>query len=169
MTLLHVLLAVLAALPTKVSPIEDTADFRDTVKGAAKLRVYQGLPHQTFEAEKLKKELKRENVVMIAGLPFYAPPVEAAEPEALRQLLGAPATLEVFSGEKKCGGFHADYAVSWEAKGKTWHALVCFGCHEMLLAEGDRVFRYDVSKDGYEKLKETLQAILPKRGEPVKA
>jgi hypothetical protein len=65
----------------------------------------------------------------------------------LLTLLGSDGTLLTFSGEKKCGGFHADYALTWKVAGVEYAALFCFGCGEVKLFGPQQEFRYDIGEE----------------------
>ncbi|HYC70907.1 MAG TPA: hypothetical protein VEB66_06860 [Opitutaceae bacterium] len=93
------------------------------------VRVLEGLPHPR-EKELLAREQKSKKVVLLHDGEFYADP---RGPDG-RQLATMPdllaGTLSEYAGAKRCGGFHADYAVTWRAGGKDWAVLICYGCGE---------------------------------------
>lgn len=128
------------------------------IKSSGQLTLYEGLPHQLYEAETLEQE-KKKPTVDLGGFPFYQEPLElkASDRESLRDLLGNPSSLKAFSGEKKCGGFHPDYAVEWTEKGRAYRYLICFGCGEarVISPDGDR--RYDLEANVRQRLRDLLQ------------
>jgi hypothetical protein len=83
---------------------------------------------------------------------FYTPAVPAKDPEGLKKLLGDPKSTMLYQGPKLCGGFHPDYAVAWESFGKTFHALVCYGCREVCFLEGTRKIWYDLGEGAWSSL-----------------
>ena len=52
----------------------------------------------------------------------------------------------MFRGEKRCGGFHPDYAVVWQSETETDRvcAQICFGCDEIAIISGETAYRYDI-------------------------
>jgi hypothetical protein len=127
------------------------------------LMVYEGLPHQTFEKELLEKELKRQDVKKISSFGFYTPATKVESPEKLKKLLSSASSLIKFRGEKRCGGFHPDFAVSWTTDDVTRHALICFNCEEVMFLEAEKTLRYDLSPDVKKKLSELLDGYAAKR------
>lgn len=115
----------------------------DEALKAGRLEVYEGLPHPAFERELLEQEKKKRHT-MLHGFPFYAskPPWGDGDSE-LRGLL-ATERFTPWSGEKKCGGFHPDYAVVVTHGAMSWTVLVCFGCSEVKVVGHDER-RFDVS------------------------
>ena len=152
----------LAGVPAS-APLSAARQFQESIALAREINIYEGLPHQMFESASLKEEMKRSDTTQIAKFPFYIPPIVAKDDQNLRTILSAPASLVAFGGEKMCGGFHPDYCVSWEVDGKTFNALVCFGCHEILLETGGKSFRYDLTKDAYDGLRKALSPFRLKR------
>ena len=106
-----------------------------TIRQAERLTLYEGLPHPMYEPTALAAEKKAKPTVELHGFPFYreALEVKAGDDEKLKALLADPRTLEPFSGEKRCGGFHPDYAVEWSVGGKIRSGLICFGCGEVMI------------------------------------
>jgi len=84
------------------------------IRGADQLVLYEGLPHQTFEAEELEALL--------------------ADEKSFRQ----------WRGEKKCGGFHPDYLAEWRSAEATYRFLICFGCQEVKVYGPNRSLRCDI-------------------------
>ena len=50
-------------------------------------------------------------------------------------------------GEKKCGGFHPDYAVVATGDDGEYTMLMCFGCHEILIIGPRSSMRCDMNGD----------------------
>jgi hypothetical protein len=95
--------------------------------------VFEGLPHPGYEAELFESEKNSKSTVKLHGSYFYKAfqPAKDTETSELRETLSDPERFEPFSGEKKCGGFHADYAVAWKENGRLFKVLICFGCGEV--------------------------------------
>jgi hypothetical protein len=85
-----------------------------------------------YEEEAFQEELKTKQTMQLSGFPFYREPLGLKDEDVgtLRRLLGDRSTYQSYSGEKKCGGFHPDYAVEWSSEGKVYRCLICFGCSE---------------------------------------
>jgi hypothetical protein len=132
--------------------IGEAADFRNSAMAAEKLMIYEGLPHPGTKRELARREMQRKDVIEIGGHSFYTPAVPAKDPDGLKKLLGDPKSTKLYGGAKLCGGFHPDYAIVWESGGKTFHALVCFGCHEVCFLEGTRKILYDLGEGAWASL-----------------
>ena len=130
-----------------------------TLKQADRLVLYEGLPHQMYEHQALEAEKKAKPTVTLHGFPFYRETLELKpdDGERLKALLGDPASFEPYSGEKRCGGFHPDYAVEWSAGGQTYQALICFGCWEIKIygPKGETI--YDIRNAARDRLKSLLE------------
>jgi hypothetical protein len=137
-------------------PLGAAKPFFQSIRKADDIRVYEGLPHQTFENGLLRTESMRPDITLIAGYHFYTPATLGVERDVFRNVLSSRSTFRVFSGEKFCGGFHPDYCVTWTVRGMRYNALVCFGCHEIVLEGEGRTLRYDLSEQGYGALKKLL-------------
>jgi hypothetical protein len=132
--------------------------FTSAISSAEKTSLYEGLPHQGFESEKLEAERRSKPVVELHGYPFYKEPLElrAEDAKRLTEILGDPATFKPFEGEKKCGGFHPDYAAEWQRSDGQYRALICFGCDEVKLFGPDIESRHDLSEGAPSKLESLL-------------
>lgn len=114
-----------------------------------KVTLYEGLPHQLYEAERLVEERKKPCIEK-GGFPFYKDPlaIEEADAGALAAILANPDVFRPFGGEKRCGGFHPDYAIAVSAKGEEFTYLICFGCREAKVYRPDgSETRYDLAPD----------------------
>lgn len=132
--------------------------FTTAITGAEKTSLYEGLPHEGFEGEKFEAERRSKPVKELNGYPFYKEPLElrAEDAKRLTEILGDPATFKSWGGEKKCGGFHPDYAAEWQRGDAHYRALICFGCDEVKLFGPDIESRHDLSEGAPEKLESLL-------------
>ena len=117
-----------------------------TIDQSDRLTLYEGLPHPIEDATSFNSEKKTRPTLEVQNYLFYREPLELNEPDSqsLKALLKAPSTFSEFLSEKKCGGFHPDYALKWEAGAKSYHALICFGCFEAMLVGPKGAVRYDI-------------------------
>lgn len=144
-------------------PKEASTNYRRTLATTETLSVSEGLPHQMWERSLLEREIKRTDTAKIWKYPFYTPSVLATNPDDLKRLLSSPDSIKVYEGPKLCGGYHPDYCVSWQAEKKTYHALICFGCDEVVFFDGTSSLIYDLSDDACNGLKELLSSYAKKR------
>jgi hypothetical protein len=143
---------------------EASSKIRKAMAEATTVNVHEGLPHQMFERDLLASESKRKDIEKIGSFRFYTPAVAATNPEMLKRILSSSDTIQVFGGEKLCGGFHPDYAVQWSSEdGSRFFAQICFGCHEIIYSDGKNEYRYDFENEPYEKLKKELAPYAKKR------
>jgi hypothetical protein len=150
-----VLVALLCQLlPGCSGPAPEAA----TLKQADRLVLYEGLPHQMYEPESLAAERKAKPTVTLHGFRFYREALELkpGDSERLKALVGDPHSFSAYSGEKKCGGFHPDYAVEWSAGGQTYQALICFGCFEAKIYGPHGGTTYDVGDAVQKRFKDLL-------------
>ena len=120
------------------------------ISKADAVALYEGLPHQTFEKDRLEGEKATNKTVSLFGYPFYAAPLPLKSDDSKKLLaaLSDARSYRDFGGEKLCGGFHPDYAVEFEVGKVKYHVLVCFGCGEAKLCGPKRGLRVDLSGDG---------------------
>lgn len=127
-------------------------------KPVGALVVHEGLPHQSMEAELYAKEKARvPDALEWGGFRFYPKPltIKEADLKAVRAAVSDKGTYAAFSGEKKCGGFHPDYAVSWG--GGASRALICFGCNEVMLLDNGKSTRHDLGSSQGDVLERALR------------
>ncbi len=142
-----------------------SSDLRTSILQASKIDLKKGLPHQFFEPEALKQELDQENTVQIADFPFYTPSISLtdSQKEKIISLLSSDGSIRPFKGEKDCGGFHPDFAVSWTTDNTDVHALICFGCSEIIFTSGPERYRFDLSPPAKKELKKLLNHVFSDR------
>ncbi|MFN0022131.1 MAG: hypothetical protein ACKVP0_28110 [Pirellulaceae bacterium] len=121
--------------------------------------VYEGLPHTAYEGDLFESE-KNKPTAVLHGLYFYREyhTLSGKEAETLRTALSDASGFSPWSGEKKCGGFHADYAVAWKEDGKTFEVLICFGCGEVKRYGTGKEIREDMKKETSDEFNELLKA-----------
>lgn len=109
------------------------ATLAEHVRGAPETVLYEGLPHQYGEHSAFRRELDAKPTRELGGYHFYRRPLtlNAGDAATLRALCADPASYRAYTGPKRCGGFHPDYAVAWRDGGRTVYFLVCLGCHEV--------------------------------------
>ena len=125
--------------------------------------VYEGLPHPLREADLLKRERVRTDTTMIAGHPFYTPPlvVDGTPADRIRNLLGDSDRYTPPGLPKDCGPFHPDFAVEWSDGGPAQQLLICFTCTEALVVSvrGERTY----GLRGVPEVRDLLQSLARKR------
>ena len=128
------------------------------LKETKKIRIYEGLPHQLWEKELLAKEKLRADITDFGDFPFYTPGISPKKEtlEALRNLLISSSTVKPYTGPKRCGGFHPDFAAVWNDREHDYVALICFGCHEIKFLLPDKVLHFDINNKAYNDLKMLL-------------
>lgn len=129
-----------------------------TIREAGALTLYEGLPHQAYEAEVLAAEKEAKPTIDLKGFPFYRQTLELkpGDEEKLRAVLGDARSYKPHAGEKKCGGFHPDYAIGWSVESEQFMCLVCFGCSEFKLYWPAGEGYYDMTGEVKEQLKDVL-------------
>lgn len=132
--------------------------FANGITGVEAVTLYEGLPHARFEGDKLESERRSKPVVELHGYLFYKELLDLRPEDAKRltEILGDAGALKSFGGEKKCGGFHPDYAAEWKRESSSYQALICFGCDEVKLFGPDIESRHDLSEGANEKLEALL-------------
>ena len=146
--LLHAMLAGCSAQPPASASISQST----------RLILYEGLPHQFYEPRALAAEKKAKPTVERDGFSFYSETLDLSVGDAgeLKALLANPHSFHPFSGEKKCGGFHPDYAVEWSIADKLYRCLLCFGCREARVNGPQGATTYDIESDAFKHLQRIL-------------
>jgi hypothetical protein len=164
-------LAITALAEVKSPPRETDTNFDNykplaaLVATADKVVLYEGLPHQNWEADLLDAELKSKKTVQIHGFPFYAEPMElkAEDAKTLTTLFTTDGSLQKFGGYKRCGGFHPDYCIEWRIGKDVVRCHVCFGCQEAKVYGPQHELYCDVSDAAYKKFQQTLKSYRKQR------
>ena len=154
---------IYAILPTESSKAA-SSKIRKAIAEATTVNVYEGLPHQGFESHLLLSESKQNDTKEIGAFRFYTPAVAATNRDVLKGILSSAETIQVFRGEKECGGFHPDYAVEFSSEGGSRYVvLICFGCREIIYCDGKNKHRYDFENEPCERLIKELEQYALKR------
>ncbi len=134
----------------KISAVRETyslhAEFADSLGRATELRLFEGLPHPTWEADLHSAEIKGKETVRIQGYRFYAYPIEPsqADKERLVALYSDGVHIVPFKFFKMCGGYHPDWCIAWKDGDEECCASFCFGCGESDTISGDRKMTCDL-------------------------
>ena len=133
-------------------------DFTGALKSADSASAFEGLPHEHFERTLYAQE-RAKPVKELLGYPFYPGAVElkAEDLAAVRAVLGDARNYERFLHEKKCGGFHPDWAFEWALGSDRFTVLICFGCHEVKLLGPGGESRHDFDDDAARSLQTLLR------------
>lgn len=94
--------------------------------------IHTGFSHPYFEKKKLWAEILFLPRKISHGHVFHLMPADDSLGESIAGVLRKPGALTERLGNTMCGGFHADYLLSWEEKDLNWQAVVCMGCHEVI-------------------------------------
>lgn len=154
--------------PDEQTPLgkEVSSKIRQAIKDSAHIYVHEGLPHQMFERDLLATESQRTDTIEIGSFRFYTPSVSASNPNLLKSILSSADSIILHEPNtfKLCGGFHPDYAIEWFGPNrKRYHALICFGCADIIYTDGENNFSYELEKEAYKTLKDTLSHYSKKR------
>ena len=148
-----------------------SSSFRRAIESAERLDLLEGLPHPTFEAHAFSQESASNVVRDILGSLFYreSHSLNAEDHAAIRSVLGDPRTFVPCPGAgafRRCGGFHADFAIEFRHDAQVGGALICFGCGEIkTLIQSDR-WHHDLLPDAEVALSRVLLGYRHKRPIP---
>lgn len=132
--------------------------FQNSVVKADTMRILEGLPHQNTNREAFERELKTKPNLKLGGYHFYEATRNLSPDDMKRvaEILHKSSTYWTH-GDKYCGGFHPDFAVSWTVDKLEYHALICFGCREIkMIGPGEEPY-FDMSPASREELKKILR------------
>lgn len=157
--LLSLLVIAASASANVISKQPPLPNFTKLLATADTMIVWEGLPHPSHDWNNFA-EAKQSPHQIIAGELFYLKALTISEQHQadLNRFVRATDVFKLFSGEKFCGGFHADYAIEWKhGEDRLAVVLICFGCHETLVVLPKEQMRTDLTKDGYEALRGILR------------
>jgi hypothetical protein len=165
LTLTALFAGSLDAHPHVEPPVEESAATRQTLGQAGKITLSEGLPHPGKETAAFRTESARRDTYRLADFTFYKPAIKPGPnvTSKLKDLLASPSGLSEWK-EKRCGGFNPDWAVSWSTGfRKKDHALICFGCRQVIYLTPDAQLRYDLNPKSFNRLKDILATLRRKR------
>jgi hypothetical protein len=153
--------------PTVEPPVEESKAERDALLTSKTLTLSEGLPHPAKEAAAFAREETRRDTLTLADFKFYKPELkpDPARDQRLRQIISDPASLAMWT-QKRCGGFHPDWSVNWRSGRKDIHALVCFGCKELMILSPEQQLRYNLTPAAFKNLQAELVPLRAKRPGP---
>jgi hypothetical protein len=148
-------------------PPPQLAAVLEQCRTAARVEVFEGLPHPMFEKESLAREQRRRDVLQNNGFGFYTPALTMTRRDRERLIAGvsAESSFMRWKGPKFCGGFHPDLLVRFhQPSGAPVDVHLCFGCGEaMFYAAGVQVHVdiYDAQSDDWEGIQKRYQKKRP--------
>lgn len=147
----------LLAHPHEDLPVEASHEAREALAKTKSFRLAEGLPHPAKESDLFSLEAERRDTRLITGFFFYKDErkTDPATTEQLRLIVSDSANLTEWE-EKRCGGFHPDWALSWRRGLFRDHALICFSCHDIIYISGDYQLRYSLTPQAARRLKTIL-------------
>ena len=156
------------AHPHVEPPVEESKAERDALLTSKTLTLSEGLPHPAKEAAAFAREEKRRDTLSLADFKFYKPDLkpDPARDQRLRQIISDPPSLAMWT-HKRCGAFHPYGPVTARSGRKDIHALVCFGCKELMILSPEHQLRYNLTPAAFKKLQAELVPLHAKRpGKP---
>ena len=120
-------------------------------------QIYAGLSHPFWNSGELAKEVLLGPRKIIHGHGFKPEPNTSPKLKEIAQILTRPSTYYPWSGEKLCGGFHADTCFRWETTHGAMEILLCMGCHEVILYKDGQSQRCDLTSQSAEEITTILQ------------
>jgi hypothetical protein len=123
------------------------------------VKVYEGLPHPGYEPKGFAAE-KQKPHLELNGEAFYQEllTIDEAGLRQIQAILSNDQSYNPFAAEKKCGGFHSDYALELKSGSATHQLHICFGCGEVKLFGRNSEKHFDLAPDA----REHLQTLITK-------
>lgn len=133
---------------------------RDAIPQATTTVLYEGLPHQGWQAGLFESERAARPHVEFHGHLFYSETIVPSPQDSaqLALIVRDATTLEEWRGMKLCGAYHPDWLIEWKlSDGSTYQLHFCFGCHEVKIYGPGWKLYCDVTQDSYSKLRAILE------------
>jgi hypothetical protein len=123
---------------TKINSFRFLPEIAAEAIRADTILVYEGLPHDTWEPNSRKIEIRRNKTVKVSGFSFYDGPqsLRAHDLGELHRLLTGATGLQPYTGPKMGGGFNPDYALQFTSGKDTCTLLLCFTEGDAILTHG---------------------------------
>lgn len=129
------------------------------INRAGTLTIFEGHPRMKDRAAAEAERTRKPSFARL-GEWFYAAtipaPAELDRPLRRALLDGTKASR----GVKLCGGFHADFLLSWSGPAGKVDALLCFGCSEVKIAGTAGTLYGDLTKEKADELRSALRVFL---------
>jgi hypothetical protein len=138
----------------------------ESLTRAEQVRVFEGLPHPLWERDVFAAEKASVRNFSLHDALFYVGPQRLTEEHRSLFRKIWPVTVSPFRGEKLCGGFHADYALTWRDDERACAVLICFGCHEVAAFLPESDLRADLKGQGVVELRQLLRTYNKHRPAP---
>lgn len=131
----------------------------------SRVTLLEGLPHQLVEHSSFLRERERTGTVEVGGYHFYkAPrPLAPGEVETLLATVPDSRSYAPYSGPKRCGGFHPDFALRWGSGRAAVYTLICFGCHETQTVDRKTCLLADLPDEPFRRLQALLERLHAQR------
>lgn len=119
---------------------DDYPKFVKSLKAAEEITLYQGTPREGAGPE--------VEVVELEGAEYAALSITlgSARTEAVKSLFSRADAVFPCVGITSCE-FHPDWRISWVDGSEAWRVVLCFGCDEMLVFNGDKLLVYCSIRD----------------------
>jgi hypothetical protein len=123
--------------------------------------IYRGLPHQYWQKRDLWRDLFTTSHRSIGGYRFYTTPAVVSEPlrSSVASAIRSRTLYQPYGGAKLCGGYHPDYCFEWHTSHGTFYALLCTGCHEMILIGDGTELHCDLNDGPFDALEQELKVL----------
>ena len=146
------------------SNLEASEDFR-LLEGVAPPRTgvvvsYGGFSHPGFDPERLCFEILLKPRRILHGHVFSHAATANNTVTKIAAVLADHSSFRQWTGNKGCGGYHADRYFQWTEGSQAWEVLLCMGCHEALLYHGGRSLRCDITREAAK----TIEALETEEG-----
>lgn len=141
--------------------LEEAAPSLNALKEGAKMTIYEGLPRLPLRDNSGDEALKRRGEWLVGGFQFFKTGTVDRETGVLRNLLLKEEALLAWRGQKFCGAFHPDFAITWKMAESDVSLMVCLTCHEAIFTSPAGDLLYDLPTESYEALKAELEKFRP--------
>ena len=126
-----------------VNSFDQYPELRASIARCDSVKLYEGLPHQSWERLFLEQELAAKKTIKLGNYPFYAESIEISPEDTgrLKSIYRSWWSFAPFRGFKDCGGYHPDYCLAWSDGSSLYLVQICLGCHEMkTFADGKELY-----------------------------
>ena len=138
--------------------VSDDFDLLDNIAPprAKTVLSYDGFSHPRSDPGRLCFEILFKRRQILHGHAFSHAATDNSKVRKIAAILTDHSSFRQWTGNKGCGGFHADRYFRWTEDSQTWEVLLCMGCHEALVFHGGQSLRCDISREAAKAI-ETLE------------